>query len=132
MLIIRLVVASFAWLSAAPQCGLIFGSNAREQETLPRRYRGLGRGREPQLERHRHLPDEREPSPSGWAWYRRSAPFISSSPIDHWQPAGKSRLRAYPIGGPGSFTSEDLQVQPGQLIKWTLESDLSRSFLAIY
>ena len=42
------------------------------------------------------------------------------------------RLRAYPIGGPRPFTSENLLVQPGQWIKWTLESDLTRSFLAVY
>ena len=42
------------------------------------------------------------------------------------------RLRAYPIGGPRAFTSENVVVQPGQWIKWTLESDLTRSFLAVY
>ncbi len=42
------------------------------------------------------------------------------------------RLRADPIGGPRSFVSENLLVQPGQWVKWTLESDLSRSFLAVY
>ena len=42
------------------------------------------------------------------------------------------RLRAYPIGGPAAFTSENLLVQPGQWVKWTLESDLTRSFLAVY
>ncbi len=42
------------------------------------------------------------------------------------------RLRAYPIGGPSAFTSENVLVQPGQWIKWTLESDLTRSFLAVY
>ena len=42
------------------------------------------------------------------------------------------RLRAYPIGGPGAFTSEALLVQPGQWIKWTLENDLTRSFLGVY
>jgi hypothetical protein len=42
------------------------------------------------------------------------------------------RLRAYPIGGPREFTSENVLVQPGQWIKWTLESDLTRSFLAVY
>lgn len=45
---------------------------------------------------------------------------------------GKLRLRAYPIGGQGSFTSEDVLIQPGQMIKWTLESDLSRSTMAVY
>ncbi len=43
-----------------------------------------------------------------------------------------ARLRADPIGGPRTFTSENLLVQPGQWIKWTLESDLTRSFLAVY
>ena len=42
------------------------------------------------------------------------------------------RLRAYPIGGPKSYTSESLLVQPGQWVKWTLESDLTRSFLSVY
>jgi hypothetical protein len=45
---------------------------------------------------------------------------------------GNARLHAYPIGGPRGFTSEDITVQPGQWIKWTLESDLSRSFLGVY
>ena len=45
---------------------------------------------------------------------------------------GKVRLRAYPVGGSGSFTSEDLLVQPGQGIRWTLEIDLSRSSMSVY
>ncbi|MGH7527024.1 MAG: hypothetical protein ACREMX_10005 [Gemmatimonadales bacterium] len=53
-------------------------------------------------------------------------------PYRHLGTSGNTRLRAYPIGGPGGFTSEDLLVQPGQWIKWTLESDLTRSSLAVY
>lgn len=53
-------------------------------------------------------------------------------PFRRLGPGGESRLRAYPIGGPAAFTSENLYVQPGQWVKWTLESDLSRSFLAVY
>jgi len=45
---------------------------------------------------------------------------------------GDVRLRADPIGGPEAFTSENLYVQPGQWIKWTLENDLTRSFLGVY
>jgi hypothetical protein len=45
---------------------------------------------------------------------------------------GKARLRAYAVGGAGSITSEDLLVQPGQWIKWTLESNLARSSLAVH
>jgi hypothetical protein len=44
---------------------------------------------------------------------------------------GNARLRAYAVGGPQAVTSENLLVQPGQGIKWTLESDLRRSFVAV-
>jgi hypothetical protein len=46
--------------------------------------------------------------------------------------SGSSRLSAYPIGGRSAFNSENLLVQPGQSIKWTLESDLTRSSLMVY
>jgi hypothetical protein len=46
--------------------------------------------------------------------------------------SGNSRLSAYPIGGGSAFNSETLLVQPGQSIKWTLETDLSRSSLVVY
>jgi hypothetical protein len=42
------------------------------------------------------------------------------------------RLMADPIGALRTYTSENLLVHPGQWIKWTLESDLTRSFLAVY
>jgi hypothetical protein len=45
--------------------------------------------------------------------------------------SGSARLRASAVGGPHAVTSENLLVQPGQWIKWTLESDLRRSFLAV-
>jgi hypothetical protein len=45
---------------------------------------------------------------------------------------GDVQLRAYPIGGPRAYTSEIIRVQPGQWIRWTLENDLTRSFLAVY
>lgn len=53
-------------------------------------------------------------------------------PYRELAPGGGSRLRAYPIGGGEAFLSEDLLLQPGQSLKLTLESDLSRSFLAVY
>jgi hypothetical protein len=46
--------------------------------------------------------------------------------------SGKLRLRADPIGGQASFTSEDVVIQSGQSLKWTLETDLKRSTLAIF
>jgi hypothetical protein len=46
--------------------------------------------------------------------------------------AGNARLRADPIGNLRSFSSEAINIQPGQSIKWTIENDLDRSFLAVY
>jgi hypothetical protein len=45
--------------------------------------------------------------------------------------SGDARFSAHAIGG-GGYTSESVLVQPGQMLKWTLESDLSRSSLAVY
>jgi hypothetical protein len=45
--------------------------------------------------------------------------------------SGDARLSAHVIGG-GGYTSETVLVQPGQSLKWTLESDLDRSSLAVY
>ena len=42
------------------------------------------------------------------------------------------RLRADPIGGRTVYTSELIRVGPGQRIEWTLETDLSRSSIAVY
>jgi hypothetical protein len=46
--------------------------------------------------------------------------------------SGKLRLRADPIGGEAAFTSEDVLIQRGQSLKWTLETDLKRSTLAVF
>jgi hypothetical protein len=45
---------------------------------------------------------------------------------------GKVRLKAQPVGGQPSFTSEDIVIQSGQGLKWTLESNLRRSSLTVY
>jgi hypothetical protein len=42
-----------------------------------------------------------------------------------------NRLLAYAIAG-SAYASDPLQLQPGQSIKWTLESDLNRSSLVVY
>jgi hypothetical protein len=49
----------------------------------------------------------------------------------HVGSTGNARLRAHAVGGPRTVTSETLLIQPGQWIKWTLESDLRRSFLTV-
>jgi hypothetical protein len=45
---------------------------------------------------------------------------------------GASTLLAHPIGGARDVTSDQLHLQPGQMIHWTLEADLSRSSLGVY
>ena len=45
---------------------------------------------------------------------------------------GHSRLRADPIGNLQSFSSEEINIQPGQSLKWTIENDIDRSFLSVY
>ena len=45
---------------------------------------------------------------------------------------GNAKLRADPIGNLRSFSSEEINIQPGQSIKWTIENDIDRSFLAVY
>lgn len=41
------------------------------------------------------------------------------------------RLRASPLGDPQGFTSENLVIQPNQIITWTLETQLPRSSILI-
>lgn len=130
MLIHRLIIASCLWLSAAPGCGVIFGRPAEEDPSPADMQVSV------EVESHnwsdiviylmRGTHSQRLGMVTGLSTIQFAFPYQSLS-------AGSNlRLRAYPIGGPGSHTSEDLMLQPGQAIKWTLESDLSRSFLAIY
>jgi len=42
------------------------------------------------------------------------------------------RLIADPIGATTILTSETVYARPGQVVEWTLESDLKRSTLAIF
>lgn len=131
MLILRLAVASCAWLSAAPSCGLIFGRPAAEEDSSPDATQVSV-----EIESHNwsdiviYLMRGTQAQRLGMVTSLSTIQF--AFPYQSLSAGGNLRLKAYPIGGPGAFTSEDLVVQPGQLIKWTLESDLSRSFLAIY
>jgi hypothetical protein len=45
---------------------------------------------------------------------------------------GNARLRADPVGNLRSFSSEQINIQPGQSLKWTIENDIDRSFLSAY
>jgi hypothetical protein len=76
-----------------------------------------------------HLMTGNQPYRLGMVRAASTAHF--AFPYAYLTTSGNSRLRAYPVGGPRTVTSENLLVQPGQRIKWTLETDLRRSFLTI-
>ncbi len=57
---------------------------------------------------------------------------IFSFPYLQLGPTGNARLRADPIGNLRSFSSEYINIQPGQSLKWTIENDIDRSFLSAY
>ena len=46
--------------------------------------------------------------------------------------AGTVQLRGHAVGAPDSYTTDAFTVQPGQEIQWTLESDLTRSSVAVH
>jgi hypothetical protein len=47
-------------------------------------------------------------------------------------PGRELQLRADPIGARATHTSDLIRVGPGQRVEWTLETDLSRSSVAVY
>jgi hypothetical protein len=52
-----------------------------------------------------------------------------------WRRIGASgviRLRAYALGGNEVTFTDQISVQPGQVIVWTLESSLDRSSVGVY
>ena len=74
----------------------------------------------------------RELPSSGSAWSGRSTPRPSCFPSAGSASVATSASGPIPSAGSETFTSENLLVQPGQWIKWTLENDLTRSFLGVY
>jgi hypothetical protein len=117
-------------LSAAPACGLL---SSRQTESS-----GSAFNSEIALEVESHnwndivvyLMNGNQSQRLGMVAGLSSNRFVF--PFRKLTAGGKARLRAYAVGGAGSITSEDLLVQPGQWIKWTLESDLARSSLAVH
>ena len=53
-------------------------------------------------------------------------------PWRYFSSGGAVRLRGMPLGAPSGITSENLLVQPGAVIRWTLEGDLGRSSLEVH
>jgi hypothetical protein len=71
-----------------------------------------------------------QPARVGIANATSSASFVLPSRL--LGQGGEVRLLGRPIGGSEGAVSETVVVQPGQLIEWTLESDLSRSTIGVY
>jgi hypothetical protein len=130
VLLIRIVIATFAWLLVFPACGLLSSRRSGSDNPPARPEISV------EVENHNwsdiviHVMHGNQSRRLGMVAGLSTIYFVV--PYRSLATGGNVRLRAYPIGGPGPFTSENLLVQPGQGVKWTLESDLSRSSLAIY
>lgn len=130
VLVIRIVVTSCLWLAAVPACGL-FSARHAEESLSPANSDILL-----EVESHHwsdiviYLMNGSQSQRLGMVAGVSTAQFVF--PYRQVATGGRVRLRAYPVGGQRSFTSEDVVVQARQSIRWTLESDLSRSSLAVY
>lgn len=130
MLIIRRVLTVCLWLFLIPACGCLSHRHSPSN--------GSSSGSEIAVEVESHnwsdiviyLMNGSQSQRLGMVAGLSTNRFVL--PYRKLATSGRTRLRAYAVGGSGSFTSEDLLVQPGQWIKWTLESDLSRSSLAVH
>lgn len=136
MLVLRLVpvtriVAAFsAWVAVVSACGLL-PSRRSESDNSPIKPEITV-----EIESHNwsdiviYLMNGNQSQRLGMVTGLSTAHF--EFPYRRLSTGGNVRLRADPVGGSASYTSETLLVQPGQGVKWTLESDLSRSFLGVY
>ena len=128
MLLIRALTASLVYLAAASACG-----SARHSKESP----SPGNS-ETLLEVENHhwsdiviyLMNGNQSQRLGMVSGVSTKSFVF--PYRQIATGGRVRLRAHPVGGQGSFTSEDVVIQSGQGIKWTLESDLKRSSVTVY
>ena len=129
MLVIRVAIPLCLWLAVLPACSL-FSRNAESNSSDAVSEVDV------RVESHHssdiviYLMNDNQSQRLGMIPAVSTTSFVL--PYRQLAAGGKVRLRAYPVGGRGSFTSEDVVVQPGQGVKWTLESDLSRSSLAVY
>lgn len=129
MLVIRVLTVLSLGLAAVPACGLL--SRRSDAKVSPADSEVLL-----EVESHHwsdiviYLMNGSQSQRLGMVAGVSTSRFVF--PYRQIATGGRVRLRAYPVGGQGSFTSEDVVVQARQSIRWTLESDLSRSSLAVY
>ena len=126
----RLLLVSALWLTGVPACGLL-SSHGSEESRSPKKSEILL-----EVENHHwndvvvYLMNGNQSQRLGMVGGVSTSNFVFT--YRQIAAGGKVRLRAQPVGGQASFTSEDVVIQSGQGLKWTLESDLKRSTLAVY
>ena len=124
----RVVLAAFLWVSALTACG-IFSRRSEGETSASQAETSL------QVESHHwsdivvYLINDSQSQRLGTVAGLSTNTFVF--PYRQLATGGKVRLRANPVGGGASFTSEDVVLQPGQAIRWTLESDLARSSITL-
>jgi hypothetical protein len=128
VLLIRVLTASFLFLAATSACG---SARHSKQSPSPDETATLL-----EVENHNwrdvviYLMNGNQSQRLGMVGGVSTENFVF--PYRQIATGGKVRLRAHPVGGQPSFTSEDVVIQSGQGLKWTLESDLKRSTLTVY
>jgi hypothetical protein len=128
VLLIRLLTASYLLLAATSACG---SARHSKQSPSPGSSEILL-----EVENHHwndiviYLMNENQSQRLGTVSGVSTDRFVF--PYRQIATGGKVRLRAQPVGGQRSFTSEDVLIQSGQGLKWILESDLKRSTLTVY
>lgn len=124
MLVIRVLTVLSLGLAAVPACGLL--SRRSDAEVSPADSEVLL-----EVESHHwseiviYLVNGNQSQRLGMVGGVSTNNFVF--PYRQIATGGKVRLRAQPVGGQESFTTEDVLIQSGQGLKWTLESNLSRS-----
>jgi hypothetical protein len=126
----RLLLASALWLTGLPACGLFSSRHSDERPSATKSEVLL------EVDNHHwndivvYLMNGNQSQRLGMVGGVSTGNFVFT--YRQIAAGGKVRLRAQPVGGQASFTSEDVVIQSGQGLKWTLESDLKRSTLAVY
>jgi hypothetical protein len=129
VLVLRLVVVSWFWVSAAPACGLLSAGNSESTNSPATTQIAV------EVDNHNwsdvtiYLMTGGLPQRLGMVTALGNATFVV--PSLRINTGSGVRLRALPVAGT-AFTTETIQVQPGQAISWTLENDLDASSLTVY
>jgi hypothetical protein len=129
VVILRLVVASCAWLSAAPACGLLSSGNSGSTNPPTRTQIAVEVDNRNWSDITVYLMTSGLPQRLGMVTALSNATFVF--PSLRVNTGNGVRLRALPVAGT-AFTTETILVLPGQAISWTVENDLDASSFTVY